>query len=787
MIAQILKWAAVFLALLAACPLRYHYASGNLDGSWAWALNEASRQGLMPGRDIIFTYGPLMWMAVPMETHLHAGIYWQFAFWAIFAALLVWLARRVAAWQVVVAAVCLYAGSDTFSNYGSAGPDLFLEFTVLLSLACALVAGPADAANARLRALFLGIAAALTVLLCFIKLSSAVAALGMLALWPVALFWLSEEDRKAALTTAAALAITIPAGVAAGFLALTGTLTTLPAYVRGSLEVSDGYNVAMSVAEPGSVLRDVLLLLAAFISLTGVLLWRWRGYSKESRKEHRPAVVLSLVLLSPLAFGYKHSIVRADSGHFGILYGTVPILLAILVLALQAKPRKPDWPLAIPLLLIVATWQMRAAMVLTHRSPVDILLERAQVVADVLSPDLDRKLDQAATAALATDVIPELPKDQPIAVFPHESAIARANHIPLRLAPVPQAYAAYTAWLDALCAGWLNDPARAPQRILFEWASIDGRHPLLDVPGWSLELVRHYDWKQDLPNGRLLLERRRTPRFGELRSISVSRHKLTEPIRFNPSQPRIARIRIRMTAAGSLEKLAYKFPPLIAVLSGPSRTVVARVVPSTLANGVMASFEPIDLATFRDLVKDNVVNNPMSEITFSGEALALLNSEAEVEWLEPSANTIRIAPPAPPVLPEKNTGPTPTARIEALGPRGVVGLAPRELVGASCPGYLYVTGWAFDGIATKPASKVWAMLDGQPLAVETGDRRDDVMALSGSRDLQFAGFHLTIPLSRLGEAEHHLQLKIVSSDGASVAEGEQNVRFLCEKGQDANR
>src|SRR3979411_1910438 len=84
--------ARILLFVYIACighVVRYHAAAADFDGAWAVALNYAETHGLIHGRDIAFTYGPLSYLVLPMATgsNLGRGILFQLFFWAVFIGL----------------------------------------------------------------------------------------------------------------------------------------------------------------------------------------------------------------------------------------------------------------------------------------------------------------------------------------------------------------------------------------------------------------------------------------------------------------------------------------------------------------------------------------------------------------------------------------------------------------------------------------------------------------------------------------------------------------------------
>jgi hypothetical protein len=364
-----------------------------------------------------------------------------------------------------------------------------------------------------------------------------------------------------------------------------------------------------------------------------------------------------------------------------------------------------------------------------------------------------------------------------MAMFPSESAIAAANHVPLKIFPVPQAYAAFTSWLDERNASFLNEPG-APRRILFEWAAIDNRHPLLDVPAWSLAMLRHYDFKADYGHY-LLLERRQTPRFGALRKTATTRMKLGETVRFENAKPAVARIHLSWNVRGKLSKFFYKAPPLRIQLSGRSKFLTARAIPETLADGILVNFEPDSRDEFRTLIREGRLRDWYTDLLLDGPALADLEAEAEIEWFQIEGLDLQLAQvEAPPSLSNlRDSGAAQKAAIDVLGSRGS-SLGTDAVIAAGCPGFLPVEGWAVDSATGKLASAVYLDIDGVLYPAGYGSARPDVAASLGSASVIGSGFKTAIPQARFGTAEHTLVLRVVSADGRSVASG-QLIRFRC--------
>ena len=64
---RVLRWLLLVLIVLLSNPVRRYPVTSGVDASWAYGINDAHARGLIFGRDVLFTYGPLAWLAAPMD------------------------------------------------------------------------------------------------------------------------------------------------------------------------------------------------------------------------------------------------------------------------------------------------------------------------------------------------------------------------------------------------------------------------------------------------------------------------------------------------------------------------------------------------------------------------------------------------------------------------------------------------------------------------------------------------------------------------------------------------
>jgi hypothetical protein len=750
---------------LLVCPIRYHFANTGLDASWAVALNLFHVQGVILGRDTSFTYGPLGYLILPMPfgSNLAQGLLFQVAMWLLFVGLLAGFVffRKIPLYRLVIFALCAIPGADLFYEFGYAGPDFFLALLVLLLMG--LCAG-------RRWVIFYAVAAGLSALLMLIKISTGINAISTLLLLPLAL---SLTDRARAWRMAVIGAVITPAFFVLGYLLYYPSLDSLVRYVHSALDISSSYNTAMSLPGGNRELTIAVLMLAAYGLVIVALFWtRQSSFS------------LAVAGVGSLFLEFKHSFVR-QPGHSEILFTLVPLLLA-LVLLFTDLTHRPRWLVPAAILVLVGIWYSQEAgrISASHIVYSRFGLRNAKAAQRALDyPALQRALEDASKANLAPDRLPaELLAHvggKPLGVFPWESSYAAANAIDYRPFPALQSYNAATPFLDNWNAEFLGG-ARAPDFLLFEWDSIDGRHPLLDVPATSVAMFRQYEAESSY-GGRLLLRKRTRPLDGTARLVRSETFGIGQPLRFRDSiHPLFARVYLRFSWLGQLRKFFFRIPEVDILLSSPAgRFAIARVPPGVMPDGIPVNFLPSDLEGARALFADRRVEGPFNDLVFFGPGTADFENPFRAEIYEMPGIELSVkTAPMPDLSALRYLGQLDTARLESLNNTSAVEIPGSEVMelAAKSP-VLFVQGWAFDNSARLPASAVLIELDGKLYRANYGDERLDVAALFKSQDLARTGFQWGLPAWKLGRSTHEISLKILSSDRKGYYDVSKKNRF----------
>ena len=228
------------------CPIRFCTTGFVWDNTWVFAANYAAAHGLVNGRDVFWTTGPLGYLVFPQAIgdNLRQGIYFQMAIWAVLLAALfdVFWVARFALGGCAIFAICLGLSSPLYWFNSVGLENLLLAGALLLITVYRWQGG-------RVRYLA---ALAMIGVIPLIKLSGGFIAAA--ALTGLAVDRLIVHGRKA--WADVALSMVVPALVAAVIVAAVAPSMDVIAYVKVSLELVKGYGVAMSYAGPTFELID---------------------------------------------------------------------------------------------------------------------------------------------------------------------------------------------------------------------------------------------------------------------------------------------------------------------------------------------------------------------------------------------------------------------------------------------------------------------------------------------------------------------------------------------------
>ncbi len=453
-------------------------ASARLDDSWQAALEMALHLHLAFGPQVIFTYGPLGFLAVGSQD--------MASVW--YGSLAIISLTYTLAIRFVLSAALYNAARRTYGSVAG----------FLLALVAVVVVAPyfADLAVLLIFLVWileldieprreLGLVACAAGFAAFESLQKV--SIGATAALMVAVYVLAAQTGRARLTQIAVAALTYVVTLLALWLALGQPMGALPVYVHGSYEISAGYSAAMSTTQRGF---PWALVAALLLGLAGL----WAAWRSSSQMPTRRRVGVLLIWCTYWFSAFKEGFVRQDGSHAAIFFAAM--VAGVLAFQLRGWRR-----LASLACLGVCVYAWVAVLGITFDKRLDpprsisTLVSNIRQIAD--SDDRAKLLSETRARVIRAAALPsgslKLLRGHTVGVYPNELAVAWAYRLDWRPLPVLQSYSAYTPWLDRLDADSLAS-GKAPERMIVQagTADIDGRFLGFDEPYTTLAIFCRY-------------------------------------------------------------------------------------------------------------------------------------------------------------------------------------------------------------------------------------------------------------------------------------------------------
>ncbi len=611
-----MRWYAPAVALwvvIAAIPVIPGFAAVGLDESWVVALSMAHNQGLVHGKDIIWTYGPLAYLSLPsfpsgqpdLVLVYHLGIY---LLWAL---ALIRLARasrnRAPAWSVFMIGIVAILEPTLVGDH--------LELAIFTWAALVLVD------DGRFRFLDTVVLAFLAAVALLVKVSLGVqAALTFLCI--LAVLW--RQRPKAQL---AAVAACLPVFTFVLYWASTGSAGSFFSYLWYALNLSSGYSDSMGM--PGPLWQAVVVVISlALLFLVLPLLAR---PVRELVPAFAPAVVSAFFL-------FKNAIVRQDahaasfqiklvlaSMFFLVVAGSVRYRRALMVLQVAS--------LAVGFVAVLQIWPNSVAaaerrLALRVAEPIRWLLHPRETWRN------SKRLEEAEFSTLRLDrEFAGAIGSATVDAIPWEVDRVEANHWKWQPRPIFQSYAAYTPVLDRINAQH-SQGGTAAGFLLVDWGTIDGRHPFFETPlSWRAVLDRY---ESTISNGQTLLMRRLPDhRFLDPEPAGSSVARWNEVVSVpQGDSPLVLSAGVRKSLLGSVLSFGYRLSSVWIVITRQSgRTQQYRVVPLNLAAGIIINPFPEDLAALNLFGRrDCMPGDPVVSLRFVSSRPMEFGSDIPLQW-----------------------------------------------------------------------------------------------------------------------------------------------------------
>ena len=614
----------------AAFPSAPPPAGTALDQSWILGLNMAQAQHLVPGREIIWTYGPLGALSLPDAAggRVWLPLIYRLGMYGLWVAALMRLRRRP--WIVLV-----------FGLAALLDPFLTSEHLELALYAFTLLVWLDDGWPRKLE---LGILGFLTGVALLGKVSIGVEAVGMLAGVGFAIQW---RERRGMAEIGAAFLL-VAATVVGLYWAVTGDIASLPLYFRNALELMAGYSESMSW--PGPMWQVVVALLGVGALAIGV------PAIAEDRREWLPALPLAALCAF---FIFKNSMVRQEPAHF-VSFAPKLAMAALFLTAGFRRETRPSGVWQSCFLTVrkglrtvrPATSLQVACLVfgywfLTQGSPAApgnieqrLLFKAAVSWTGVFLhwPRYWRNLavegEANLSAAIAGPIYRAEVGTASIASVPWDVSEVRANGWTWRPQPVFQSYQANTARLDRIDAEHV-DGKTAADFLFVSWKAIDGRHPFLEEPLTWQERLNHY--QVDLRDSEhVLLKRRAAPLLAPESRIAGKEATIAwnQDVPVPQAPGTIVHLWIGKSIWGSLRALTFRLNPVwMEVRRQSGREERWRLMRPSMENGVLIRDLPVGLRDLALLAQPGCqISDPVISFRLQADSPADYRSTMRVEW-----------------------------------------------------------------------------------------------------------------------------------------------------------
>jgi hypothetical protein len=383
------------------------------------------------------------------------------------------------------------------------------------------------------------------------------------------------------------------------FFKLTGqNLSDFLTFIIAGLEIASGYAAAMSL--PGLIKELVSWLFIATVCAFAIFVGERKRL--KSNETDLPSSICRMLLFCLFAFVlFKSSFIRHDL-HSLIAWGGLAlaaIAFQIFIPSISFRDR-----FRIPLLSVIAivsalsaTYMLaRRHNIFPNRTPFETLkrswaqIEEGARLAMAPGDWLAEKSRQSQEAARAIAFSANLPALKgTVDIIPSRQSRVIAAGLDYHPRPVVQEYATYSEKLIARNRAFFESDS-APEYLLFEPGSIDGRHPAsAEGSLWPLFLQRYYS--ADLAGRMIVLRKREKPLPSLLKPAELSRMTAGAWSSLPAgADPLFVKIDLRLNFFGKLYEFFFR-PPLVHLAVGypVGAEELFRLIPGQARDGMLIS------------------------------------------------------------------------------------------------------------------------------------------------------------------------------------------------------
>ena len=609
-------------------PFSPYFPNKGLDPSWATVIEHSLLNQLTFGEDIIFTYGPLGFLATKQfQQNLYpiALLYWLLA--AITISFLLFNYLRSGNYLITTITYLLFILATSLN------PNIqILILPLVLALLETNTFKPRPNYITSLLIILCGIA-------CLIK--------GTVIFLTLPIF-IMLDIRDLVRKKYWPRRILLLFGTIIAALFISGQpLSKMGTFFVSILEISKGYSSAMQAIGP---LNQIIAFLGLAMILGLIMLIH---ITRKKINWDDSIAFLSILLFLFLAF--KQGFVRHD-GHATTSGGAILIAASLLVMYLYAKRTFKSLKvislivtassLAFCLYIINFYWHLYPQKLLKDKfiSQPKIALQQTKgfVFKNKLNALKKRRLDTISSIA-EEHPLPHL--EGSVDIFPWDQAIVLANSLNYNPRPIFQSYSVYTPTLIKKNIQHLTS-SKAADYLFFDIKTIDNRYPTLDDGALWPTIWRYYD-PIDQASDFLILSRRSSPREVSIDEIAEGSSIIGQHIAVPESdKPVWVKVKMPISPLGKLRAFVFRQSMLkIEVTFDNGTKQLKRFVPTMTSEGFLLSPYIVEEKEFAALLLSLNTKEGFSrrvvQARVLGSKLAKFSFKEKIYW---EFNEVNISP-----------------------------------------------------------------------------------------------------------------------------------------------
>ncbi|TAE57892.1 MAG: hypothetical protein EAZ87_15485 [Nostocales cyanobacterium] len=374
-------------------------------------------------------------------------------------------------------------------------------------------------------------------------------------------------------------------------------------YLKNSLAISSGYSSAMSLV--GSKLELAYALVQLVLVLTLLII---------TTKNKPNSLGYNLSLAFVLWITFKHGFIRQDLPHVVLFVKFTP-LLVYLSLRNEININKKSlvehllhfWLiltlsvyLLVPLPFVQNVPKLSSPISISSLTNFSIKLNSILNLNKYKEEIIRLSQENLAEMKLTSDVINAL-QNKNVDIVPWEISLIPANNLTWKPRPIFQSYSAYTSYLDKLNSeSILNNK---PDYIIYNFMSIDGRHPFFDEPQTFTNIFCNYQISSEFPNfiytkklnEIMILKPRQANICKKIDKDDVISMNWNQSYELKTADKEIvrAKVQIQYSILGKIYKTLFRSPPVMMnIVYADGHANSFRIIPENANNGVIISHLP---------------------------------------------------------------------------------------------------------------------------------------------------------------------------------------------------